>query len=626
LATGDLLGVGLSALLANQRALATAGHNIANVNTEGYSRQRVEFTARPPQRVGPGYIGTGVEAGNVRRLYDGFLTNQVRAAGSGFARLDVFHSYATQVDNLFTDSQTSLLPALGGFFDSVQDVANDPASIAARQTLLGEAETLVSRFQSLHARLADIESTVNARLEATVTEINDLAQSIAALNQDIVLAARGGASANDLLDQRDQLITTLATKVSVSTVPQDDGAINVFVGNGQTLVLGAQAFQLAPVDDPLRPSSPGVGYLSTGTTADISGQISGGELGGLLEFRSRVLDPAFNSLGQIAQGLAYTFNAVHNAGLDLNGMFGSDFFLIQDPEVIASARNTGTGSVQATVADGTALGISDYLARYDGGGNWTVTRLTDNVSQSWTGATVFDGINLSAAGAAAVGDTFLVRPTRASAQTISVAIQDPRDIAAAVAVRTETGAANTGTATISAGAVLDPTDPNLLATITLNFVDANNYQINGAGPLMAYVGGADVDIDGWRVRINGSPAAGDSFSVLSNVGGVGDNRNVLNLGQLQTKLLLNGGSAGFGDAYGQLLGRVGSTTRSAELNRDAQAVLRDHAVNARAAVSGVNLDEEASNLLRFQQAYQAATQIINVANDLFDSLLAAIRR
>ncbi len=621
--TGDIFGTGVSGLLAFQRALGTTGHNISNVNTEGYSRQRVELNARPPQGTGSGFIGTGVEVATVARVYDGFLTAQVRAYTSTHSQLQEFYRLAGQVDNLLADPQAGLTPGLQRFFNAVHGVANDPSSIPARQVMLGEGQALIDRFRYLGERLGNLGEGVNTQIRNSVNDINSYAQALADINRRIVQAQGtvSGQPANDLLDQRDALIARLAERVAVSTVAQDDGALNVFIGNGQTLVLGGNAYPLTATADPYDPTRLEISY----GTANVSDQLVGGSLGATLDFRARILDPARNELGRLATGLAFSFNAQQRAGLNLNDALGGDFFAPAAPAVRPRSSNTGSGSLGVTVSNGGALTASDYLARYDGA-NWTVTRLSDGFSQTGAGPFSLDGLTITPGGAPDSGDSFLIQPTQPGASGIGLALSDPRLIAAAAPVRTRASLGNSGSGAISAGEVLNATDPGLFNTVTLNFVSATQYQVNGAGPLIAYTSGANIDLNGWRVAVSGTPAAGDVFTIEKNTGGVSDNRNALTLADLRTRLTLGNASASYEGVYGELVGQVGAATRSADISRSAQQSLLAQASEARDGVSGVNLDEEAANLLRFQQAYQAAAQVIATADTVFQTLLTALRR
>ena len=632
----DLLNIGVSGLLAFQRNLSTVSHNISNVNTPGYSRQRVELGTRTPQFTGGGYVGSGVQVSGVQRVYDSFLTSQVRATTSSNGQLQNLYSYASQVDNLLADPQSGLSPALQDFFGAVQDVADDPASIPARQVLLSNAAGLTDRFQYMNQRLGDLRSGVNTQIQTIATEINSLAQNIANVNRDIVdaLGAGGGSVPNDLLDKRDTLIAQLAERVAVTTIPQDDGAVNVFIGSGQSLVVGAASNTLVTAPNAFDPTRLEAAFKTGTTTVIISDSLTGGTLGGALQFRNQVLDSAQNSLGRLATGLVNTFNAQHLEGQDLNGALGAAFFTAGAAQVLARSSNGGSGVVSAAIADANALTSSDYRLQ-NNAGTYTVTRLSDNTVTTLAGfpgapATV-DGVTISlSSGVINSGDSFLIRPTRNGARDISVAISDPRKIAAAAPIRTSKSLSNLGSATISSGEVLNSANAALLNAVTITFNSPpTTFAVTGVAPdpsPVTYTSGTNIAYNGWQIQITGTPQAGDTFTIQQNANGVSDNRNALLLGGLQTQLTLAGSSASYQDLYGQVVAQVGATTHQADIGRQAQEGLLRQVTGARDAVSGVNLDEEAADLVRFQQAYQAAAQVISSSNNLFDALLNAVRR
>ena len=639
----SVFGVGISGLLASQRALTTTGHNISNVNTPGYSRQQVELAPRQPQPTAGGYVGKGVLVEDVRRVYDGYLTTQVRLGTSNVGQNKVLHELAAQIDNLLADPYTGLGPAVQDFFDAVQGVADDPASMPARQVLLTDAGTLVQRFHTLEDRLSDLGQGNSRRLRDTVAEINSLAGSIADLNEDIRLAmgSSNGLRPNDLLDRRDELLRELGEQVGIDVLEQDDGSVNVFVGTGQALVVGVTSNSLALIQDPFDPTRLNVGYGAGGAMSDITALISGGELAGLLQFRGQVLEPSLNALGRVAIGLSATINEQHRVGMDLTGALGGDFFSPIDatsPAVRPHSTNTGAPPAVITAAVTTTqdLTTSDYRLERAGGG-YTLTRLSDGNVTALPGAfstgtpVEVDGVTLTlTAGNIAVGDSFSVEPTRAAARDFALRVRALEAVAAAAPMRTSRDSANTGSATISPGAATPPPDPNLLQPVTITFTAANTFNVVGVGtgnPVgVAYTPGADISYNGWTVQISGTPSAGDRFTVTPNANGVGDNRNALLLAGLQTTETLSNGRATYEDAYGQMVADVGTATRQAEINLNAQEVLLEQSQSARDSVSGVNLDEEAANLLRFQQSYQASARVIAAADTLFQSLLDAVGR
>ncbi len=628
----DILGTGVSGLLAFQRALDTTSHNISNVGTDGYSRQRVEIGTRPAQPFGNGWVGQGAQAQTTRRMYDDFIASQARSSSSSFQHLDVYATNAGRLNDMFGDSDTGLTASLQKFVNALQGVANSPASIPARQVLLSEASTLKDRLQSYDARLSAMDNEVNSRLNSEVADVNSLAQGIAKLNNDIEVgtARAGGQPPNDLLDQRDRLLDQLAEKVSVNLVKQDGGAVNVFIGNGQPLVLGSTASKLTTVQDNFDPTRLNIGMQTTSGVIDITNNISGGVLGGTLDFRRELLDPAHNALGRISVGLAEQVNGQHQEGMDLTGALGTNFFALGAPEVFSSDLNGGSGTVAVTRTAAGGLTEKNYVLKFDGT-NWQMRDASTGASVSMTGTGtgadpfLVDGMSIVVGGTPSANDEFMVRPTRAAISGMSVLVTDPSKVAAAAPIRSAVASTNTGNGTISAGEVLDATNPALRNNVTIQFLTATTYSVNGAGSF-TYTPGSDIDINGWRVQISGSPAVGDQFTVSNNASGSGDNRNALALAAALQKPVLDNGTTSLSAGVGAFVGNIGVSTQQAQVNRDAQSVVHDEAVASLDSVSGVNLDEEAANLLKYQQAYQAAAQLIRVADTLFQTILSATQR
>lgn len=627
----NILSIGQSALAAAQAGLSTAGHNIANAATPGYSRQVVVQNASTPQNFGYGFLGQGTEIATVKRIYSDFLGSQVRSTQTTKSGLDSYYAQIKQIDNMLADSSSGLSPVLQDFFKGVQDLAANPASVPSRQAALSSAETLAARFQALAGRLSEMQEGVNSQIRSSVDVINAYAKQIAQLNGAIEKAqgAANGNPPNDLLDQRDQLLMDLSKEIKATVVKQDDGSYNVFIGTGQPLVVGVQTFALQTAVSPTDPRRVEVAYATNGNPIALDEQsLSGGKLGGILEFRSQSLDAAQNALGRVAIGLASSFNAQHRLGQDLNGNLGEDFFTVAAPLVNASSANTGTASLTASISDVSALTASDYRLQYDGS-NYKVTRLTDGkVTTFNTLSQTIDGVNFTLSGTPNPGDDFLIRPTADGAADFSVAISDTALIAAAAPIRTAATTTNTGSGKISAGVVNSPppTDVNLQQPVTITFTSATTFDVTGTGtgnPTgVVYTPSANITYNGWTVQITGASASGDEFSIGPNTGGVGDNRNALLLGALQTSNMLAGGTTTYQGAFAQLVSSVGNKTRELEVTSNAEGKLLADSVQAQQAESGVNLDEEATSLLRYQQAYQAAGKVMQIASQMFDVLLS----
>lgn len=626
----NILSIGQSALAAAQVGLSTTGHNIANAATPGFSRQVVVQGAAQPQNYGFGFMGQGTEISTVKRIYSEFLGSQVRTAETTKSGLDSHYAQIKQIDNMLADPATGLSPALQGFFSGIQELSSNPASIPARQAALSSAETLAARFQSLAGRLDEIEQGVNSQITSSVSVINSYARQIAELN-DAIGRAQGanGQPANDLLDQRDQLILDLNKEIRATVVKQGDGGYNVFIGNGQPLVVGVTASSLTTMTSPSNPERIEVAYqTASGPIMVGQSSLGGGKLGGVLEFRSQTLEPAQNALGRVAIGLASTFNAQHRLGVDLDGIAGGAFFTVASPVVSANGKNSGTAVIAASISNVNALTTSDYRLQFDGT-DYTLTRLSDNTAfNPITSGQTVDGVTLTLTGSPVAGDNFLIRPTVNGAAGLAVAITDPKLIAAAAPIRTAATLGNTGSGAISAGSVNTPPPPNanLQQPVTITFTSATTFDVTGTGtgnPTgVTYTPGGTITYNGWSATISGTPVPPDSFTIDANTGGVGDNRNALLLGALQTTNTMNGGTTSYQGAYSQIVSQIGNKTRELDVTSSAAGKLLSEANLSLQAESGVNLDEEAANLLRYQQAYQAAGKVMQIASQMFDVLLS----
>lgn len=922
-----LLSNAISGLQASQNALRTAGHNISNANTAGYSRQEVNYATRPEQNIGgAGFIGSGVTTTSIERVVSEFVTTQLRLDTSTYNQLAKYNSNIGKVDKLLADKSTGLSGALQTFFSAMQNGANDPSSTPGRQLIVTEAESISNRFNNLYQRFSEVEKSVNGEIRTVASQMNSLASSIAALNQSIgeARASGSGNSPNDLMDKRDEALRQLAELVSVQTVTQGDGDVNVFIGNGQPLVIGTQVSSFSVTNDGQ------IQLKSNGAVSDITAQVSGGQIGGLLAFRNEVLAPSMNELGRIAIVLADQFNTQQQQGIDLDGDYGQKIFKdINDP-ILASARvkhDSGNASpydrtLNVTIKDSSKITTSDY--QFDiipGSNNYLITRLSDKtvvsqgmLSGAYPTSIEFDGVSLNLTrGSFQGGDSFTLQPTRNGANDITSVIQRPEDLAFAVPIRTATNTGNSGAGLISSGQVLslvdksgnrlpafatpgqlsppiiirftsettydvldnsDPANPKQLnpalrnqtftpgvsnnvfstdagetriigngsrlglpdgrasevlansaspkqsngyfaeqltfthvdpatgstssktlitasgasaaqtaaqisaipgvsanayttATITdinvapgdfawplqlsingepllendgalptpsfstvvpdpnVSESDFNDYlaqrinsnpnlqslgiraqsttnpftgapelrltassgvdldirftapnnpgnsidvndggdnpnvrltgQNTGTGQQSAVTVGGRIDITmadgislstapsdsplfgdssaanfakssytGYQVALSGQPKAGDTFTIGFNTDGKNDNRNALAMVALETASTMAGGTLSFGEGYGKLVEEVGTKSSLAKINTEASKSLLEQSQTLREGISGVNLDEEAADLIRFQQLYGANAQVISVARELFDTLLNAL--
>lgn len=548
--SNSLLNIGASGLRVAELALRVTGHNVANANTPGYSRQQALQTSNLPLYAGVGYLGQGANVTTVRRIYDSFLTVQVAAGQSQTSGLDRQLQLLTSLDSVLSNSSTGLSGSLQEFFGALDGIASQPSQNAPRQTFLASTEVLANRIRSVSQRLDTLGAEVNNEIPAQVAAVNVTSKQIAMLNERIAQteATSNGQPANDLRDQRDALVRDLNTVVRARVTETGDGQFSVYIGNGQPLVLGQKNYELKAEPSEFDSAQFSVSFDTGNGTMPLSlEQIGGGKLAGLLAFRQDTLEPARAELGRIAAVLGTAVNTQHAAGFDLDGAAGGAVFSFDsmDPPV-ASKRNTGSGTVGASITDMNQLSGSDYRVSFIGG-QYVVKRLPDDVevgTAAAPGTLNVDGLQLTFGGAAADGDSFLVRPAANASRNFQLELTDPRKFAAAAA---------------------DPT------------------------------------------------AAGN---------GVLDNGNASQLAALRNATLLNGGSTSIGSAYIDLVTDVGTQTKGVELMHKAQSQLLEDGVAAQQAISGVNLDEEAANLLRFQQAYQASAKVMQTATSIFDTLLS----
>lgn len=708
----DVLSIGLSGTVAAERALQTTGHNISNANTPGFSRQRVSVDTRAPQLTGVGALGSGVQVTDIGRMHDDFVVGDLRRNATIAQGLQTNYDFTSQIDNMLADPEAGLAPTLQQFFKAINGVANDPSSQSARQVLLGEANSLGERFSYLNNRFDTLRKGANENLKSNINEVNDLAQGLADINWKIVLAkGTSHGEPNDLLDQRERLLQQLAEKIDVRTTQQEDGALNIFIGNGQTLVLGKHAAQLQLKGNEHDPSKLDVVYRNMGADAVVTKFLKGGSIGGLLDFRENLLDSSQNELGRIAIGVAKTFNDQHHKGMTLRNELGGDFFNDIDktaPLTLPRGSNKGDYELKTMITNVDNLTTSDYMLNYNEGKYTLIRALDDKIIGTYDSLpqqVSSEGFKIQLERGSKIenGDSFLIRPTRAAAMSFGVNIKDTANIAAAAPVRIRTSVHNMGNAKPELTSVADTDTPSfkmaegtLSPTITVRFMDDHHLELldsdgkviktqqlndqSKAIPATPAVPGEkgtpatpatpaipasgnhhDKDHDtgnddepgtptiesgiaydpkvginlfptpdglnpGYSVRLSGEAKAGDTFVIEYNKDAVGNNVNALALGDLQAKPTLSHGTSNYMQTYSQLVSRVGSKTHELDVNRQAQNILYEQAKAAREAVSGVNLDEEAANLVRYQQHYKANAQVVGAANEMFNTLMGILRR
>lgn len=646
----NILSIGKSALSAAQVGLSTTGHNIANASTPGYSRQVVIQSAAQSQNFGYGFVGQGTEVSAITRVYNAILSKQLVNSQSVSSGINAYSSQISGIDNMLSNASAGLNPAMSDFFAGVQDLSANPNDIPTRQTMLSSAQSLVNRFQSTSSSLNEIRDGVNTQLTSSVNLVNSYAKQIASLNDviDKAISATGNPP-NDLMDQRDQLVLELSKQIKTTVVPQNQGGYNIYIGNGLPLVVGTQTYSLATTSSPTDPSRLEVAYQSNSKSTVLGvDSLPGGTIGGLLQFRTESLDPIQNQLGQIAVVMAETFNTQHEQGLDLNGKPGGALFSIPSPVVNSNSNNTGTAAIDSQIVDARALTSSDYRLQYDGT-NYTITRLSDKSVQSFTSLPqTLDGLSFSqTSGTINAGDDFVIRPTLNAATSIKLAITDASKLAVGgPALSSTASATNTGSGSVSTpiasstysaspivGAFGLTYNTGAPGTFTLapssqpvTVTYGGTSTTFPAGAPITYTSGATISVSGLSFAISGTPANGDQFTITPNsTNAPSDNRNGLLLAGLQKENTVQGTNSGnqisYSSAFSQMVNNVGNKTRELKITGASEASVLEQATAAVQSESGVNLDEEATNLLRYQQAYQAAGKMMQIASQLFDVLL-----
>jgi len=664
----SLISIGLSGLSASQTALATTGNNISNVDTPGYSRQSVVQASATAEFVGVGYVGNGTTVADVRRIYSEYLNTQLRTSTGLDSEAQAYLTQISQTDALLADSTTGISSVLSTFFAALQTAAENPTDASARALLLTNAEGLSERFGSVYSQLADQNSYINSQLTSMTEQVNQLATSIADYNQAIVQASASGATPNDLLDARDQALVDLSSLVGVTVVTEGNNA-NVFLGSGQPLVIGNSASKLTAEPSATDPSRLNL-MLSNGySSIDVTSVVSGGSISGLVRYRQDVLDPTLNELGRLAVVIADQVNSTLGQGLDLNGDFGTSLFSDVNSAQAVSQRSlaqvgnsAGSGNLSVYIEDSGALSTSDYEVTFSSATGYSVRRLSDgadlgNYDLSDDPAPVIDGFSLALeAGSVAAGDTFTIVPTRSAAGSISVAITDASKLAFAAPLVATSTSGNYGTGAISSVALtadseLDIYDASSQAAAQTSIQNAMPVKLvfdTASGSSQGYT---IYDVQGnalgvgsivpgqsnnltvsiaanppsvpsafeFELAMSGSPAAGDSFTVAFNADSDSDNRNALALLDLQTAATI--GKHSITSSYSQLIETVGAKASQATLDTSATSTILSQATANRESVSGVNLDEEAANLIKFQQYYTASAQVIKAAQQMFDTII-----
>lgn len=652
-----LMSLGVKAMAANYAALQTTGQNIANANVVGYSRQSAQLATSQGQFTGAGFFGRGVDVTSVARAHSELLVRESAGAKAIAAMDRVRAAQLGRLEAVFKPGEQGLGHASGQFLNAMVDLSVRPADGATRQVVMARAGELASRFNEAGRAIDELQAGVTTELRAAVAEVNMLTEGIAQINQRIAAVRGLGQPPNDMLDERDRLISRLSEHLNVTRVEASDGTVGLFIGGGQRLVLGAQASQLNVLRDPADPTRSNVGVIEGGIERALDyTSLGGGGIAGLLRFQNVDLVDGRNMLGRLAAAIGTAVNQQQQRGLSLNMAPGStaaapDLFGLGAVPGLARAHAANQrdvsgqpiGSVSINIVDGAALQASDYELREDTAvpGSYVLTRLRDGVTRAVADGDVVDGFQIAFGPfGPQTGDRFLLQPVGGAASAMRRMLDDPRDLAAASPLTASAVPGNLGTAGVASLHVTAAPLPTPGATARVTFVNdtgaylwelydaSNNLLATNTGTWSAGqpIPAPPADINGFSLMLNGVPRSGDVLSVEPTPAGslASNNGNALALMALRDALLVGGLNST--DAYAQALSDVAVRVQGARSSSDISASMAAQASSAQSELSGVNLDEEAARLIQFQQSYQAAAKMLQVAQSLFDTLLQSTGR
>lgn len=647
MSSSPLMSLGIKAMAANYAALQTTSHNIANANVAGFSRQTANLATSQGQFTGAGFFGRGVDVVTVTRAHNDFLTKEAASANSTASMDGARLQQLQQLENIFKPGEMGLGSATTDLMNALSDLSSRPADAATRQVVLARAADMASRFSEAGSAMDDVQARTTSELRTAVSEINSLAKSIAEINQRIAAVRGLGQPPNDLLDQRDQMLSNLSAHIQVTRMEASDGTVGVFVAGGQRLVLGTEAATMAIGQDSADPSRASITITEGPNKRALPSSILGGGLGGLLKFQNEDLVSARNLVGRLAAAVGGALNDQQLKGLNLQTPLGqvasSPLFALGPMQAlpnIANARdasNLPIGVVTLTLTDPSALQASEYDLRETavGSGSWVLTRLSDGTATPVNSGDVVDGFRIDFSSAPQAGDRFLLQPVTRAANGMTRLLDDPRDLAAAAPLIASAAPANIGTAGVDRLSVnVSPLPtPGATARITFTtdtgnytwelFDSSNNLLSSGAAVWQPgqVIPAAPTDINGFSLQLKGVPRSGDILTVEPTPSSAltSNNGNAVALANLRDAALVEGRT--ITDAWSYALADVGVRVQSGRSSAEISNAVAGQAEQSRSSQAGVNLDEEAARLIQFQQSYQAAAKVLQVAQSLFDTLL-----
>ncbi|HKT93571.1 MAG TPA: flagellar hook-associated protein FlgK [Paraburkholderia sp.] len=667
----NIFSIGLSGLQAAQIGISTTGENISNSTTAGYTVEKPVYQESAGQYTSSGYIGSGVTTATVQRAYSQYLTTALNNAQSTSSAYSASYTLATQLSNLVGSPTSGIATAITNFFTGLQNVSNSPSDTAARQTVLSDAQTLATQINAASSQYDSMRQSVNTQLTSAVSQINTYTQQIANLNAQITAASSGGQQPNQLLDQRDQAVANLSQLVGVQVV-QGSSGYSVFLGNGQPLVVSSNSYNLTTQPSSTNPQELTVAWQGlNGASAAAQGTpqvltsaaLQGGTVGGLVSFVQNTLDPAESQLGAIVTSFAAQVNSQNALGLTLSGGAGGNLFTVGNPLVTASSTNPDTQtSVSATLTNSTQPLTDNYKLSYDGA-NWNLTDTATNTlvdtQPNGTAPITIGGFSITPSGTVSAGDSFMIQPTAGALASFSVATSDPAAIAAATPVVVSAATTNAGTANVTQGAVgTGYSTTNLPVTLTYDSANGTLDGLPNGTTVSITAGGttSSVTIDSTATppvtgvpydptqgatytitnltdstgangtatnvsfTMTGTPSNNDTFTVAGNKSGTQDGRNALAIANLTSSTSFTG-STTLTTAYANYVNTIGNAASQLQASNTSQQSLVTQLTSQQQSVQGVNLDEEAANLLQYQQLYQANSKVIQTAASLFQTLI-----
>jgi flagellar hook-associated protein 1 FlgK len=669
-----ILNIGTQALQANLVALQTAGNNIANVNTPGYSRQKVVLETVQGQFSGGGYIGKGVSVQTIQRNFDAFLTRQSTLASATQASDVTRSDYLKQLGDIFQGGTDGMGASINDMLNAFSDVASAPTDLTARTVALTRVDETARRMRAASLALDDLQNGISQSVNEKVTAVNTLANNIATVNGQIARAMGTGQPPNDLLDKRDQLIRDLNQFVQTSSIPADDGTVGVFIGGSQALVLGTEVAPVSIVKDDFGDATKNKLAISRNGVAITldENDLAGGSLSGLLRFQNNDLSEGRNLLGRLTLAVSTSVNDQHKLGLDLDGNVGGDLFTPTNINTTANilqpaapaTLNTANLQLSLSITDATKFVASDYQLNFTSPTGGTMLRASDSVVRAFTynpatGAfaiqaagdpaagpytgTSIDGVGIAmnpAGGAPVAGDRFRLKPFSTSASTIAREFSTPRELAVSKPIAATLSPTNTGSlalANLSAktqasttAAPIDNYSINFSVVGGVTTYDiVNNTTATTVAAGQPYVSGQAIaytpaGLPGFSVTLTGTPANTDTVAIKQNPYALLSGGNATALMELRDVAMFDG--AALTDGYAGLISQIGIRAQSANYSAQVSSNIATNAEKNRAGVAGVNLDEEAAKLIQYQQAYQASAKMIQIAQNIFDTLIQGMGR